>query len=90
MSLIMSPEYESLIQAAMLFAAIFALTAVGLALVRRFRGRANRNALDRHEIMANFRDVYERGGLSEEEFRTIKAKLASNLKGDANDARNAG
>jgi hypothetical protein len=86
----MSPEYESLIQAALLFAAIFALTAIGLAVARRFRGRANQDALDANEIMSNFREVYEQGGLSDEEFRTIKAKLATEIKGDSKDARTAG
>ena len=76
-------NYESLIRAALLFAAIFALTAIVLAVARRFRGRANEDARDANEIMSNFRDVYERGGLSDEEFRTIKAKLASELKGES-------
>ena len=86
----MSYEYEGLIRAALLFGAIFALTAVGLALVRRFRGRANHGAHDANEIMTNFRRVYEQGGLSDEEFRTIKAKLATEIKRDSNEAKNAG
>jgi uncharacterized membrane protein len=86
----MSAEYESLLRAALLFAAIFALTAVGLAMVRRFRGRTNQDAHDANEIMTNFRRVYEQGGLSDEEFRTIKAKLATEMKGDSTDAKNAG
>ena len=86
----MSPQFESLIRAALLFAAIFALTAIGMAIARKWRGRDNQDTLDANEIMANFREVYEQGGLSEEEFRTIKAKLASELKRESNDARNAG
>jgi hypothetical protein len=86
----MSPEYEGLIQAALLFAAIFALTAIGLAAARRFRGRAHQDGLDANEIMSNFREVYEQGGLSDEEYRTIKAKLAAEIKGESSDARSAG
>jgi uncharacterized membrane protein len=86
----MSPQLESLIRAALLIAAIFALTAIGMAVVRRLRGRDNQDVRDANEIMANFREIYEQGGLSEEEFRTIKAKLASELKRESNDARNAG
>jgi uncharacterized membrane protein len=86
----MSGVYESLVQAALLFAVIFALTAVVLAIARRLRDRAASDAREANEIMANFRDVYERGGLSDEEFRTIKAKLASELKGEVKDNANAG
>ncbi len=86
----MSEGYESLIRAALLFAAIFALTAVVLALARTLRGRRNNEAQDATEIMTNFRTVYERGGLSDEEFRTIKLKLASELKNEAKDNASAG
>ena len=86
----MSPEYESLTQAALLFAAIFALTALALAVARRFRGRSAKDKLDPSELMSKFREVYERGGLSDEEFRTIKSKLATELKAEVNDTRNAG
>ena len=81
----MSPAWESLVRAALMFAAIFALTAIVLAVARRFRGQAVRDKLDRHQMMSNFRELYDRGGLSDEEFRTIKAKLASELKAELND-----
>jgi hypothetical protein len=86
----MSGVQESLVQAALLFAAIFVLTAIVLAVARRFRGRAAQDKLDRHQMMTNFRDLYDRGGLSDEEFRTIKAKLASELKAELNDNSSAG
>lgn len=86
----MSSAYESLVRAALLLAAIFALTALVFAIARKLRGRAGGDARDTHEIMSNFRHVYERGGLSDEEFRTIKAKLATDLKGKASDNTNAG
>ena len=86
----MSDIYESLVRAGLLFAVIFVLTAVVLAIARKLRDGANNAALDANEIMTNFRRVYERGGLSDEEFRTIKAKLADELKSAANDNRNAG
>jgi hypothetical protein len=76
----MSAAYESLVQAALLFAAIFVLTAVVLAVARSLRSRPNDDTRDASEIMANFRQVYEEGGLSDEEFRTIKARLARELK----------
>ncbi len=77
--------YQSLTKAALLLAAIFALTAIVIAVARRYRGRAAEDKLDRHQMMSNFRDLYDRGGLSDEEFRTIKAKLASELKAESRD-----
>ncbi|MBA3482323.1 MAG: SHOCT domain-containing protein [Pirellulales bacterium] len=82
--------YQSLTRAALLLAAIFALTAIVIAVARRYRGRAAEDKLDRHQMMSNFRDLYDRGGLSDEEFRTIKAKLASELKAEVNDNSGAG
>jgi hypothetical protein len=81
----MSPPYESLVQAALLFAAIFALTAVGMAIARKVRARAAKDMRGRHEMMAQFRDLHERGGISDEEFRTIKSKLATELKAELSD-----
>ena len=95
----MSPVYQSLVHALLWFALIFALTAGALAVARRMRGRTVQSALDPNELMTNFRELYEQGGLSEEEFRTIKAKLARELKGEQRpefaektpqDARDAG
>jgi hypothetical protein len=81
----MSEVYRSLTQAALLLAAIFALTALGFAIARRFRGGAAQDSLDRHQMMSKFRELHDRGGLSDEEFRTIKAKLASDLKATLSD-----
>jgi hypothetical protein len=86
----MSSAYEGLTQALVLFAVIFALTAVALAIARRFRDRSAKDRLDPHELMSNFRELYERGGLSDEEFRTIKAKLAEELKAELKDNSHAG
>lgn len=86
----MSEQYENLIRAGLLFIAIFALAAVVVAVARRMRGPAGEDTRDASDIMANFRDVYERGGLSDEEFRSIKAKLAKELKGEPKQDGGAG
>jgi hypothetical protein len=86
----MPGAYEGLTQALVLFAIIFALMALVLAVARRFRDRSARDRLDPNELMSNFRDLHERGGLSDEEFRTIKAKLADELKSELNDNSKAG
>jgi preprotein translocase subunit SecG len=85
-----SPAVESLTKAALLFAVIFALTAIVLAVARRYRGRSAQDKLDPHEMMSNFRELYDRGGLSDEEFRTIKSKLATELKAELKDNSGAG
>lgn len=86
----MSSAYDSLVQAALLFAAIFGLTAVVLAVARKYRGRAAQDKLSPHEMMSNFRELYDRGGLSDEEFRTIKSKLATELRAELKDNSGAG
>ena len=86
----MSAEMESLMRAALMFGAIFALAAIVLEVGRRLRSRAVKDKLARHEMMANFRELYERGGLSDEEFRTIKAKLAAELKAELSDSGGKG
>jgi hypothetical protein len=86
----MSSELEGLTRAALWFAAIILMVAGGLALARKWRDRAAKDKHSRHEMMANFRDLHERGGLSDEEFRTIKAKLATELKAELNDNSKAG
>ena len=80
----MPTVYQPLLQAFAFFVVIFALAAVGFAVARKFRGRAAHDELDPNDLLTNFREVYERGGLSDEEFRTIKAKLASDLRAQAN------
>ena len=80
----MNQAFETLTQAAILFAVIFIMTAIGLAIVRKYRGSAADDRLHHNDLMANFRDLHAEGGLSDEEFRTIKTKLAGELKSELN------
>jgi uncharacterized membrane protein len=66
-------------QAALWFAAIFALLALMFAIVRRFRGDSADDQPGPNELLAKFRDLHARGGLSDHEYRTIKTKLATQL-----------
>jgi hypothetical protein len=75
-------EKLALSQAALLFAAILALLAGALALLRRYRSYEANDTSESSQLMTKFRDLHEQGGLSDEEFRTIKTKLASQLKAD--------
>ncbi len=80
----MSQTVETLTRATLLYAAIFVMIAIGLAIVRRFRGSAADDRPLQSEMMSKFRELHEEGGLSDEEFRTIKTKLASELKSELN------
>ncbi|NOY30210.1 MAG: hypothetical protein GXP28_08525 [Planctomycetes bacterium] len=68
----------------LLFAAIFVITAIGIAVVRRYWGRAAEDRQYHSEMMSNFRELHAEGGLSDEEFRTIKMKLAGELGSELN------
>ncbi len=75
----MTQAFEQLSQAGLLFAAIFVITALGIAVVRRYRGGAAEDGQYGSEMISNFSELHSEGGLSDEEFRTIKTKLASEL-----------
>ena len=66
-----------LFTAALWFAAIFALLALAVVVVRRFRGGAAEDHPEASELLTKFRDLHARGGLSDDEYRTIKTKLAT-------------
>jgi len=85
----MSDVLENLLQATILFAAIFVITAIGIAVVRKYRDRSANDRSNSSEIMSKFRELHAEGGLSDEEFRTIKTKLASELKAELKDNCNA-
>jgi uncharacterized membrane protein len=68
--------------AALWFAVILALLALGVVIVRRFRGGDADDQPNTHELLAKFRDLHARGGLSDEEYRTIKTKLAPQVEAE--------
>jgi uncharacterized membrane protein len=72
--------------AALWFAAIFALLALALLVVRRWRGSAADDRLDASELLTKFRELHARGGLSDDEYRTIKTKLADELEAKLNNS----
>jgi len=83
-------SFAGLVQPALLFAAIFALTALAVSLARKFRDRAVDDTPSSSDLLSNFRELHEEGGLSDEEFRTIKAKLAGDAKSEVNENGGAG
>jgi uncharacterized membrane protein len=70
---------QPLFQAALWFAAIFALLALAIVALRRFRGGSADDRPRPSELLTKFRELHVRGGLSDDEYRTIKTKLATQI-----------
>jgi uncharacterized membrane protein len=68
-------------------AALALLIALAVYAVGRFRGGAEEERLGASELLSNFREVHSEGGLSDEEFRTIKTLLSEKLQ---RELRNSG
>jgi len=83
----MSEVYDHpLFQAALWFAVIIALIALAVLVARRFRGSAAEDGPGANELLAKFRDLHVRGGLSDDEYRTIKTKLATQQDAELSDS----
>ena len=72
-------------RALLMLAAILVLAAIGISIMRRFRGGAGDDGPDASKLLTKFRDLHAKGDLSDEEFRTIKTKLAGQLQEELND-----
>jgi hypothetical protein len=66
-------------KAALWFAVIFALSALAILALRKWRGSAFEAQQDASDLLTKFRDLHGRGGLSDDEYRTIKTKLATRI-----------
>jgi uncharacterized membrane protein len=66
-----------LLQAALWFAVILALLALAIAGLRRWRESSADDQPASTELLIKFRELHARGGLSDDEYRTIKTKLAT-------------
>ena len=72
-------------QAALWFAVIFALSALVVVVLRKWRGGSYEGQPSASELLTKLREVHARGGLSDDEYRTIKTKLARQLDAELND-----
>lgn len=61
------------------FAVIFALSALAVIVLRRLRGDDAEDQPTASELLTKFRELHGRGGLSDDEYRTIKTKLAAQI-----------
>ena len=72
-------------QAALGFAVIFALSALAVIALRKWRGSAYEAQPHASELLTKFRDLHGRGTLSDDEYRTIKTKLARQVEAELKD-----
>ena len=72
-------------QAALWFAVIFALLALAFVALGKWRGGSSDAQDDAQDLLTKFRELHGRGGLSDDEYRTIKTKLARQLNAELND-----
>jgi hypothetical protein len=63
-----------------LVAVLAMLVAVGIYIVGKIRGQLRESDVNPGDFLTNFRELHSRGELSDEEYRTIKAKLAPRLR----------
>jgi hypothetical protein len=64
------------------FAVIFALSALAVTALRKWRGSASGAQQKPSELLTKFRELHGRGTLSDDEYRTIKTKLARQLEAE--------
>lgn len=86
-----------LARAGVWFALIFLLVAVAVALVRKYQRDGTLwkrlsdstadDGQDPSDLLSKFREMHSRGTLSDTEYRTIKTKLAAQIKAQATTAR---
>ena len=62
-----------------------ALCAIGVYVLKKFQDRKGDDQQQASELLTNFREIHSQGGLSDEEFRTIKAQLAARLEREINE-----
>jgi hypothetical protein len=78
---------QSLLQVVLWSAVALAVSALAIAALRKWRGDANNGQPQANELLTKFRDLHVRGGLSDDEYRTIKTKLATQLDAELNDTK---
>ena len=70
-------QYADVVKAA---AGLGIAVAVGFYLVGKFRGAYRQTDVVDTNLLSNFRELHSRGELSDEEYRTIKAQLATKIR----------
>ncbi len=74
----------------LLLAVTAMLIAVGVYLIGKVRQDVTSDTPGASDLISKFRDLHSRGGLSDEEYRTIKAMLAKQLDSELGGLRTSG
>ena len=82
--LLEGPWYLAII----LFATVVALIAVGAYALSKWRDAIDDDTSNASELLTNFREMHSRGDLTDEEFRTIKARLSYKLQEEIKNSDN--
>ena len=82
--LLEGPWYLAII----LFAAVVALIAIGAYAVSKWRDATDDDTNSASELLTNFREMHSRGDLTDEEFRTIKARLSYEMQQELRNSDN--
>lgn len=71
-------------------AVILGITAVAFVVIKKLgRRRAAQQSASPSQMLAQFRELHGRGGLSDEEFSTIRSKLGPQVQNEAEDSVNS-
>lgn len=77
-------------QVVILIAVVACLATMGFYIARKLRDDTTDDQPASSELLTKFKELHARGGLSDEEFRTIKAKLAAQLQNELKDNEQPG
>ena len=66
--------------------AIVILILAGAYIASKWRGTNDKDTMSAQEMLSNFREMHTQGVLTDEEFRTIKSKLAGDIQTELKDA----
>lgn len=70
---------ERYVQVIVGLAGLAVIVAIGVYVVGKIRSSDEENPQSTSEVMSTFRELYESGELSEEEYKNIKSKLSASL-----------
>jgi len=77
-------------QAVIWMTVLVVLVAVGWYVAGRFRDRTEESRPTANDLLTNFRELHQRGGIDDVEFRTIKTVLGAKLQEELKDREEKG
>ena len=77
-------------QTVIVFAVLAVLVAVAAYVISKIRPKPLQRELPASELLSKFRELHSKGGLSDEEFRTIKTTLTEQLQEELKDTGETG